>query len=330
MFNKDYYSILGIMATAEDIVIRAAYKALAQRYHPDKYKGDPAEAQERMRDINEAYGVLSDTGKRSEYDEWYNAQQQSDEYQANDEDDELAAALRTYDEDWNTACEIFTDLKSIEERLSRVASRLALTYKIYMLESKDFQNRLEIADHMEQEFFMNYFGNDLPILKFAKELVYQGHKQAAKALNNYIRVVGSSADSLTIIGKICRDYGIVARTEKTRREEEARERKLREAAAQARNKRETKAKVISRLGRIRSCKTILSSQGYTLEEKGSGWNVEAPLGGQVEIDTLEELEQYVEEQTTKEDQSVLDGCGLFLLSLFALFLVFFIVYFFSN
>jgi curved DNA-binding protein CbpA len=42
---KDYYVILGVLPDAEDIVIKAAYKALVQRYHPDRYKGNAQEAQ---------------------------------------------------------------------------------------------------------------------------------------------------------------------------------------------------------------------------------------------------------------------------------------------
>ena len=66
---KDYYRTLGVLDDAEDIIIRAAYKALAQRYHPDKWKGDPQKANKRMSDINEAYDVLSDSAKRKKYDE---------------------------------------------------------------------------------------------------------------------------------------------------------------------------------------------------------------------------------------------------------------------
>lgn len=62
--KKDHYQILGVLDDAQDIVIRAAYKALAQRYHPDKWKGDVNEANSRMAQINEAYGVLSDPIKR--------------------------------------------------------------------------------------------------------------------------------------------------------------------------------------------------------------------------------------------------------------------------
>ena len=61
---KDYYRVLGILPSAEDVVIRAAYRALAQRYHPDKWKGKATDVETRMKEINEAYGVLSDTKKR--------------------------------------------------------------------------------------------------------------------------------------------------------------------------------------------------------------------------------------------------------------------------
>ena len=66
--DKDYYRVLDVLDDAEDIVIRAAYRALAQRYHPDKWEGDQAEATRRMAEINAAYAVLSDPAKRAAYD----------------------------------------------------------------------------------------------------------------------------------------------------------------------------------------------------------------------------------------------------------------------
>lgn len=66
--NKDYYQILGVLEDADEVVIRAAYKALAQRYHPDKWSGDSDTANKRMSEINEAYKVLSNPIERSRYD----------------------------------------------------------------------------------------------------------------------------------------------------------------------------------------------------------------------------------------------------------------------
>jgi len=67
-YSKDYYGVLGVLPTAELVVIGAAYRALAKRYHPDIWRGDPFVAESKMRELNEAYEVLSDEEKRSRYD----------------------------------------------------------------------------------------------------------------------------------------------------------------------------------------------------------------------------------------------------------------------
>lgn len=65
---KDYYKILGIFPDATEEEIKRAYRRLALKYHPDKNPGDPY-AEERFKEISEAYGVLIDPIKRREYDE---------------------------------------------------------------------------------------------------------------------------------------------------------------------------------------------------------------------------------------------------------------------
>ena len=66
---KNYYAVLGLLPTAEQVVIKAAYKALAQRYHPDKFDGDPDVARARMEALNEAYQVLSNPQWRETHDQ---------------------------------------------------------------------------------------------------------------------------------------------------------------------------------------------------------------------------------------------------------------------
>jgi hypothetical protein len=77
--DKDYYRILGVLDDAEDIVIRATYKVLAQKYHPDRWQGDAGEATRRMAEINTAYAVLSDAEKRAAYDSTRDKNQFRDE-----------------------------------------------------------------------------------------------------------------------------------------------------------------------------------------------------------------------------------------------------------
>ncbi|TGZ71452.1 hypothetical protein CRM22_002628, partial [Opisthorchis felineus] len=66
--GKDYYQILGITKDATDDAIKKAYKKMALKYHPDKNKSPNAE--EKFKEIAEAYDVLSDPKKREIYDKY--------------------------------------------------------------------------------------------------------------------------------------------------------------------------------------------------------------------------------------------------------------------
>lgn len=67
MSKRDYYDILGVKASASESDLKKAYRELAKRYHPDTHPGDKA-AEERFKEISEAYYVLSDAKKRADYD----------------------------------------------------------------------------------------------------------------------------------------------------------------------------------------------------------------------------------------------------------------------
>lgn len=66
---SDHYRVLGVPTSASDAQVRAAYVALARKYHPDFHTGDAhAAAEEAMQRVNEAWGVLRNPERRSEYD----------------------------------------------------------------------------------------------------------------------------------------------------------------------------------------------------------------------------------------------------------------------
>jgi len=66
--EKDYYKVLNVPKTATADQIKQSYRKLARKYHPDANKGD-SKAEERFKEISEAYNVLSDEKRRKEYDE---------------------------------------------------------------------------------------------------------------------------------------------------------------------------------------------------------------------------------------------------------------------
>jgi molecular chaperone DnaJ len=66
-FEKDFYSILGVPADADDGAVKKAYRKLAREWHPDSKPGDTT-AEQKFKDIGEAYAVLSDPEQRKQYD----------------------------------------------------------------------------------------------------------------------------------------------------------------------------------------------------------------------------------------------------------------------
>ena len=70
--KRDYYEVLGVSKGASEEEIKKAYRRLAKQNHPDLHPGDK-EAEERFKEINEAYGILSDPEKKSRYDQFGHA-----------------------------------------------------------------------------------------------------------------------------------------------------------------------------------------------------------------------------------------------------------------
>lgn len=67
--KRDYYEVLGIDKSADEAAIKKAYRALAKKYHPDMNPGDK-EAEQKFKEVNEAYAVLSDPDKKAKYDQY--------------------------------------------------------------------------------------------------------------------------------------------------------------------------------------------------------------------------------------------------------------------
>ncbi len=70
--KRDYYEVLGVDKNADEAAIKKAYRALAKKYHPDMNPGD-AEAEKKFKEASEAYAILSDPEKKSQYDQFGHA-----------------------------------------------------------------------------------------------------------------------------------------------------------------------------------------------------------------------------------------------------------------
>lgn len=70
MVKKDYYETIGVSRDADQNAIKKAYRRLAMQYHPDRNPGKEKWANEKFKEINEAFGVLGDPEKRRQYDQF--------------------------------------------------------------------------------------------------------------------------------------------------------------------------------------------------------------------------------------------------------------------
>ncbi|MFZ2406973.1 MAG: molecular chaperone DnaJ [Methylobacter sp.] len=73
MAKEDFYKLLGVDRNASDAEIKKSYRSKAMKYHPDRNKDNPVEAEAKFKQIKEAYEVLSDPKKRSAYDQFGHA-----------------------------------------------------------------------------------------------------------------------------------------------------------------------------------------------------------------------------------------------------------------
>lgn len=207
--EPDHYAILGILPDAEQVVVIAAYRALASLYHPDRWKGDLTEATRRMADINVAYATLGDVVKRRAYDAPRKSEGHGTYESGTDEKDSaFDEALDRVEDRWQLAVNIFPDLADIRRRLSKTAHRLAFAFVTVMLDTRQFEKCQAVAENLEKRFLERYFGTNEKVIGFAKELILRGLKDAVVALNRYVDVLGSSVEPGLLISKIENDFGV--------------------------------------------------------------------------------------------------------------------------
>ena len=203
--NKDYYSILGVLPTAHEVVIRAAYRALAQRYHPDR-NDSSCEASKKMQEINEAYEVLSNLAIRNQYDESHQRRGADFSSEQDDVRSAFEEATNAFTSKWQTAVEYFPDLDEIVGTLRQTSYRLGFAFQALLLETRNFEARAEIAESLQRNFLETYFGTQSKILAFAKKLISINARDAAKELNRAVFVLGNDTDPDRIIGRIEEKY----------------------------------------------------------------------------------------------------------------------------
>jgi curved DNA-binding protein CbpA len=184
---RDHYETLHVLPSADIDVIKAAFRALARRYHPDTYAGDKSAATKRMQEINDAYEVLSDAGKRKAYDLERKKGVGGGGIPENAEEDDMK-----FKEDWELACRFCPAAKRDFDYLCKLSPSLGFSFASYLLDTKKFDSCTTIAHKFQSDFLEEYFGSNESIREFCRNLLLCGELAAAKCANNAVKVVGRS------------------------------------------------------------------------------------------------------------------------------------------
>lgn len=188
----DYYAVLGIARDAEDVVITAAYKAMVKKYHPDVYTGSKAEANKKIREINEAYDTLSDPKKRAAYDKSTDSEGQGvGDYERYNEDEDLAAIVR--EDDWAIIVEFYPEAETERKQLESISKKAAIYYQLILLELKAGSKWKEFASVTRNYFMERYFGSNKQLHSIVYALLKMGKKDIAKEINRAVKVLGDDS-----------------------------------------------------------------------------------------------------------------------------------------
>jgi curved DNA-binding protein CbpA len=196
MSNKDYYAILGVLPSIEPDALRAIYLALIKKYHPDRYNGEKHVGEKISKELNEAYGVLSDPALRAQYDqELKEAKGATSDFfrdEADESDQDLnAESLKS----WRYITRYFPDAEKNRLALRQLSTSLASKFQMALIKKKSGSKHEIIFLEMRSEFMHRYFGSNAKIHQFVIIALARGRKDVANEVNNALAVFGSPEGS---------------------------------------------------------------------------------------------------------------------------------------
>ena len=295
MTDNDFYAILGVLPSAEEVVIRAAYKALAQRYHPDRWSGAAEESHSKMSRINAAYAVLADSQKRAEYDR-SRASGATGNFAAAEDDESPAFdnAMNDLEERWNLAVTVFSDLTGIRSRMRRISKNLEFAFVTELIENRSFEKRESVAARLEKEFLTRFFGTNPEILKYSLELIESGERSAVQFLNKLVDTLGFEIDPFLIIDRVDKKFEINSKRLQ-KQKEIVREQEIRFLASR-----------VMTYGYQDHAFRIAYLLGYKITRKNGGWiftdpglDVVTPSGESLSIKNGAALVHWIKENVCK-------------------------------
>lgn len=179
---RTHYDVLGVASHTPDVVIKAAFRALAKTYHPDGAGGEAGDP-ERFIEIQKAYAVLSNPDSRSEYDA--GLRESSGVPQRSGAGSPFAGAANGAAH-WPHVPLENLEAERIYARLCLYSDALAQSFHEAYVRGECGDDMLRYADALEKEFFREFFGEDTDVQALARLLLLKSRSGAALTLNQLV------------------------------------------------------------------------------------------------------------------------------------------------
>lgn len=175
---KNYYQILQVASDADHEVIRAAYRTLSSRYHPDKNGGDES----LMKEVNEAYACLGDDVSRQQYDEQLRVELGGAKYVPDDVSSK-----------WSVALKLYPELQKYYEKLAGYSADIAAEYVKSIIEKKRFDFARHDFGAFRDKFLSQQFGVQFPLfMRFVDFLYAEKRYEDVRRLAQFSNALGSN------------------------------------------------------------------------------------------------------------------------------------------
>ena len=183
--SKDYFAVLGLGPNADPDVVKAAYRALAKKYHPDRQPDGDGAARSRFHELQEAYELLRDEQQRRHY---LASRERAEQRQR-----EAAARharpvmLLRLDDRWDHLLREFPETARNHARFCLISPRLGQQFKLTILGTENTASFGRIAARMERRFYRRHFSYHSDLHTLARKLAHRRRRHALRELSREIR-----------------------------------------------------------------------------------------------------------------------------------------------
>lgn len=204
----DPYDVLGVAPDADPDVIRAAYRALAKKYHPDAQPEGKEQAEKKLRELNQAYEVLSDADRRARYD-----QERGGRDPAAGDSSQAEGTAAKHHTEWTILEKQHPEMAFKYQQLLKMSRPLAAAYRRRVVREKAFTRYDQISSEVVNEFASRYFGSNTTVQRFGLWCLSNNHRTAALELNRIISKLGTPQDPSDILAQLRVKHGIAQRAQ---------------------------------------------------------------------------------------------------------------------